>query len=425
MNDWIIHPSTLSGSLKIPPSKSHCQRAILFSMLGEGVSRIENWLDSPDCIAMLDAISQFGAKFRSSDSLLEIEGHFQPATDVIDAQNSGQVLRFIGALSALLPSYTMITGDASIRTRRPIKPLLSGLRQLGAIAESALGDGHAPISIRGPIHPGTCKVHGEDSQPVSGLIIAAAFLDGPSEILVENPGETPWIDLTLYWLRRMGAMVTHENYSHYHVKGGLSYSGFSYTVPGDYSTAAFPIAAALITQSHLELIGLDPEDIQGDKELIEILQQMGGRIHWKEKHLIIEPSHLKGLFIDINTCIDALPILAVIGCFAEGVTTLYNGEIARKKESDRIHSICKELKKMGADIEEQSDGLIVKTSNLTGTNVESHRDHRIALSLAIAALAAKGPTVIHHASCARKSYPTFMRDFQSIGAAIELDSVRV
>ncbi|NGX47707.1 MAG: 3-phosphoshikimate 1-carboxyvinyltransferase [Chlamydiae bacterium] len=425
MNDWMIHPSALSGKIKIPPSKSHSARAILFSMLGDGTSRIENILDSPDCIAMLDAISLFGAKIKKTGASFEIEGHFQPTIDVIDAGNSGQVLRFIGAMSALLPSYTMIAGDASIRMRRPIKGLLGALRQLGAIAESARGDGYAPITVRGPIHPGTCKLSGEDSQPVSALLMATSFLDGPSEIIVENPGETPWIELTLDWLHRLGAGISHQDYCHYHVKGGLSYSGFTYTVPGDFSTAAFPIAAALITHSYLELEGLDPNDIQGDKELIEILKRMGARISWEEKRLIIEPSHLQGLFIDINTCIDALPILAVIGCFAEGITTLYNGEIARAKESDRIAVICFELKKMGADIEEQPDGLIVKTSELKGAHVGSHHDHRIALSLAVAALAAKGTSVIKGADCARKTYPTFASDFQTIGAEIELDLIRV
>jgi len=429
LNDWTITPGStqdgIRGKIAIPPSKSHSLRAILFAMLGFGVSRIHNVLDSPDINAMLDAISLFGAKVERDGTSLSIEGHFDLAKDTIDAGNSGQVLRFIGAIAALLPSYTMITGDASIRGRRPVKPLLTALRSLGALAESARGDGFAPITVKGPIHPGTTRLCGEDSQPVSGLLIATSFLDGSSEILVESPGETPWIDLTLDWIRRLGGTVTHENYSKYHVKGGLSYSGFSYTVPGDFSTAAYPIAAALITKSHLELTGLKPDDVQGDKELITILQSMGARIHWDEERLIVEPSELKGLFIDINTCIDALPILAVIGCFAEDVTTLYNGKIAREKESDRISAICTELKKMGANIKEEPDGLVVQTSTLAGSELDSYRDHRIALSLAVAALGAKTPSIIHGVECANKTYPSFAKDFTAIGANIELDLIRL
>lgn len=423
--DYILRPSKLSGTLLVPPSKSHTHRALLFSMLGHGTSRVHNVLDSPDTLAMIDAISEFGSIVHRNQDDLVIEGHFNSASDIIDAGNSGQVLRFIGAVSALLPSYTMITGDSSIRTRRPIKPLLSALRQLGALAESSRGDGYAPICIRGPIHPGKCKLQGEDSQPVSGLLIATSFLDGPSEIFVDNPGETPWIDLTLDWIARLGGSIVNRNYKHYLVKGGLNYGGFSYTIPGDFSSAAFPIAAALITQSSLILEGLNPLDHQGDKELISILQKMGARIRWEDHQLIVEPSHLKGMYIDANYCIDALPILAVVGCFAEGPTTLYNASIARYKESDRIWSICEELKKMGAAIEEKSDGLVVHTSSLQGCEVEGHRDHRIALSLAVAALGAKGTTLLKGAECINKSYPTFIKDFQHLGAEIELDLVWV
>lgn len=423
--DIILRPSKLSGSIQIPPSKSHTHRALLFSMLGQGTSRITNILDSPDCIAMIDAISEFGTIVHRSDTDLEIKGYFRAANDIIDAGNSGQILRFIGGISALLPSYTMITGDSSVRARRPIKPLLNGLRQLGALAESARGDGYAPICVRGPIHPGRCKLSGEDSQPVSALLIATSFLNGFSEIFVENPGETAWIDLTLNWIARLGGHVENRDYTHYVVKGGLNYSGLTFSVPGDFSSAAFPIAAALITESKLIIEGLDPNDTQGDKQLITILQKMGANIHWEDQDLIVEPSYLKGMFIDVNYCIDALPIIAVLGCFAEGQTTLYNAEIARYKESDRIKSICEELKKMGADISEMPDGLVVHTSSLKGCEVDSHRDHRIGLSLAVAALGAKGSTILRGAECISKSYPNFVSDFQKIGAEIELGLVRV
>ncbi len=425
MDELTIFPSKLSGRIAIPPSKSHTQRALLFSMLGSATSRIINPLLSPDTEAMLTAIALFGAKIERKPNLLEIQGGFSLPEDIIDAGNSGQVLRFMGALSALLPGGCEITGDASIRTRRPIKALLYALRHLGAIAESARGDGHAPILINGPIHPGACRLSGEDSQPVSALLMATSFLDGPSEIFVDNPGETPWIDLTLDWLKRLGGVVENDNYTHYRVKGGLNYSGINYTVPGDFSTAAFPLVAALITQSTLSLEGLDPNDVQGDKILIEILQKMGAKIQWKDNELIVFPSQLIGQKIDINSCIDALPILAVAACFAKGRTLLYNGAIAREKESDRIASIAKELKKMGANIEEREDGLVIEESTLQGASLDGHSDHRIALATAVAALGAKGSSHIQSTTCINKTYPTFIKDFQTCGAVIELDLVRV
>lgn len=426
MQTLLIRPSQLSGHLKVPPSKSHTHRAILFSLLGSGISHVRNFLSSPDSEAMLQAISQMGAEIEQEKDVLKIKGGLCPAQNVIDAKNSGLVLRLIAAIGALLPTYTLITGDESIRQRRPIEPLLAALKQLGALADTALGNGFAPLIIKGPIHPGKCCLSGEDSQPVSALLIATSFLDGPSEIFVENPGEKPWIDLTLAWVRRLGGVIEHQNYTHYRVKGGLVYSGFDYTVPADFSTAAFPLGAALLTRSALTLHGLDPQDVQGDKVLIEILQKMGAKISWLGNRLVIEPTeHLVGQSIDLDSCIDALPILAVIGCFAKGTTTLYNGAIARKKESDRIATMAYELKKMGAHIEERPDGLIIQESSLKGAPLFAHQDHRVALSLSVAALSAKGSSVLSGTEGIAKTYPTFIEDFKQIGASIELDSIRV
>lgn len=425
MTNWVISPSAIQGTLSIPTSKSHTLRAIAFAMMGKGKSTIYRPLSSPDTLSMLHAAASFGCLIEQKENHLEIEGQFLPAQDVINAGNSGIVLRFIAGLSSLLSSYTIITGDASIRSRRPIYPLLQAIEQLGGFAASSRGDGFAPVIIKGPIKPGKCRLDGKDSQPVSALLIATSFLKGISEIYVDNPGEKPWIDLTLHWLRKLGAQVEHDNYEHYFVYGGLDFKGFSYSVPGDFSTAAFPLAAALVTHSTLQIEGLDPNDIQGDKILISILQNMGAKITWKNQLLLIEPSSLVGQTIDINTCIDALPILAVIGSFAKGKTTLVNGTIARQKESDRIAAICAELKKMGTKIEERPDGLIVHQSNLHGAPVYSHQDHRIALSLIIAALGAKGATTLLEPEVIAKTYPNFITDFQQIGAHVELDTLRV
>jgi len=426
MTDLFIKPSKLSGTLSIPSSKSHTLRALVLAMLANGTSRIQNPLSSPDTDAMLNAIEQFGAKIARKENLLEITGGFSPSAAEIDAGNSGQVLRFIAAIASLLPSTTTITGDDSICCRRPIKPLLKALSQGGANAKSIRENDFAPVLIQGPLNPGTFHISGEDSQPVSALLIATSFLKGESKIFVNHPGETPWIDLTLHWLEKLGAEIFHENYRHYIVQGGLHYPGFTTTIPADFSSAAFPIAAALVTKSSLKLEGLDPADVQGDRIIIDILQKMGANIAWKKNTLLIEPTQeLYGYKIDINTCIDALPILAVIGCFATGTTTLYNGSIARQKESDRIRSICQELKKMGAKIEEKPDGLVIEQSPLQGTDLTSHHDHRIALSLSVAALASEGNSRIQNAECIAKTYQNFIADFQTLGASIELDLVRV
>jgi 3-phosphoshikimate 1-carboxyvinyltransferase len=422
VNRYQIKKSSLSGTIKIPPSKSHTLRALVFGLMGKGRTIIDNYLPSPDTTKMIRAIENFGATVSVFPNTIEIEGvggNLKSPEDVIDAGNSGILLRFIGALAALLPTYTVLTGDLSIRKNREVQPLLEGLSSLGVLATSLNFNGRAPILIKGPIEGGVTHLEGRDSQPVSALLIVSSFLKKETYIHVRNPGETPWIDLTLHWLDFLGLPYFHENYQKYYIPGGGSYSGFHYRVPGDLSSLAFPLAAALITNSELRLQNIDLSDIQGDKKLIEVLIQMGAKIslYQEKKELYIKKeSQLRGMEIDINDCIDALPILAVIGCFAKGTTTLYNGAIARKKECDRIHRITTELKKMGADIEEKEDGLIVKTSNLRGKPVKTYEDHRMGLALSVAALGAEGETEVLGTACIAKTYPNFALEFQKLGA---------
>lgn len=417
MNSLRIKPSKLHGEITIPPSKSHTLRALIFAMMAKNRSIIYNYLASPDTTAMAQALSHFGSKVIFAEKRITIEPAFKPAAQVIDTGNSGQVLRFIGALSALQPTYTVLTGDASICYNRPVTPLLEGLQKLGAFAASSRSDGFAPIIIRGPIQAGKTALDGKDSQPVSGLLIAAAFLEGITEISVTHPGERPWIDLTLHWLDKFNIRYKNDKHEHYTVYGGASYPGFEMNIPGDFSSAAFPIVAALITRSELTLYNLDMKDVQGDKKLIDLLVQMGAKIEIQGTTLTVRKnSRLIGTKIDVNDLIDALPILAVVGCYTEGMTEIVNGEIARSKESDRITAIRKELQKMGAHIEEKRDGLVIHPSPLLGAKLSSHHDHRIALSLAVAALAAQGESEIENIQCIAKTYPHFIRDFQAIGA---------
>ncbi len=256
---------------------------------------------------------------------------------------------------------------------------------------------------------------------MSGLLIATSFLKGTTQLTVTDPGEKPWIDLTLSWLKRLGGQVVHENYERYTIQGHLRYNGFEMTIPGDFSSAAFPLVAAILTNSTLTLENLDYEDSQGDKKIVEILKEMGAHleIHQEEKRITVRAGPvLKGITIDANAIIDAVPILAVLGCFSSGKMEITNAAIARKKESDRLHAISTELRKMGAQIEEREEGLIIHQAHLKGASLNSHADHRIAMALAVAAMGAKGSSTIHNCGCIAKSYPSFVDDFRNLGAEI-------
>ncbi len=422
VTDYFVSKSTLSGSIHIPPSKSQTLRAILFAALAKGKSVVYNYLHSPDTQAMVQACRSLGAILDLFPDRMEIRGiggKVRGADSVIDAGNSGIILRFLSAVAALGEQPVFVTGDHSICNQRPMQPLLDGLSQLGVKASSDKSNGFAPLSIQGPMKGGVVNIQGQDSQPVSALLIAASFASEPIEILVNDPGERPWVDLTLHWMDKLGLKYIREGYERYLIPGNGTYEGFSYHVPGDFSSAAYPIVAAIITGSEIVVENIDMNDPQGDKELIFVLQKMGALIDIEPSRICVKKGGvLKGQEIDINHFVDAITILGVVGCFAEGETRIYNAAVAKQKECNRIQCITSELKKMGAWIEENEDGITVRQSPLRGSTVLSHQDQRMAMSLAVAGMAAEGVTQVCDVSWATKTFPSFQKDFLSLGAQI-------
>lgn len=402
----IIAPGGIRGSIRLPPSKSHTLRAILFAALAEGTSKIENILLSPDTDAMIAACKKLGAQIIQQGTTLHICGKRAPQEGaVIDAGNSGIVLRFMAAVFATTARQVTCTGDESCQTRRPCLPLVEGLKQMGAHVEAT--NGFAPLTVQGPIHPAKVVIDGQDSQPVSALMIAAALLHGTTELEVQNLGERPWLGLTLDWLQRLGVKC-HQRGDCFTITSTGELPSFCYRVPADLSSLAFPVALALISESDLVIEDVDLSDVQGDKVVLSYFEQMGAKILYNNKSLRIQgPQKLTGVALDVNDCIDALPILATVGCFATGVTHLYNAAVARKKESDRLRAMYSELSKMGATIVEEPEGLRIEQSQLRGCALSAHGDHRVAMALAVAASQAVGESVIEGADCVKKTYSNF------------------
>ena len=418
-----IKPRPISGEVTPPPSKSHTMRGLIFALMGQGESIIRHPLFSPDTERMIEAIRGFGARVKvypDSIAVQGVGGVLQTPNGVIESGNSGLVFRFITAIASLIDNYVIITGDESIRARRPILPLLSVFKKQGLFAESLLMNGRAPIMIKGPLRSGVMHIEGEDSQPVSALLIASSFLSGASEIIVTNPGEKPWIDLALDWISRLGGKIERGGYTHYKVSGGLQYEGFDTTIPKDFSGASYPLAAALITGQTMKVSGLNIDDLQADKYFIELLQKMGAKIFVENGEIFLEKTFsFKGIEASIDHCIDTLPLLAAIAPFGASSTRITHAKMARYKESDRIASITEELRKMGASIEEEEGGMIIHPSRLKGGLLQSHQDHRIALSLVVAASAAQGESVLEGVEVIAKSYPLFIEEFISLGGVCE------
>ncbi|MCK4625497.1 MAG: 3-phosphoshikimate 1-carboxyvinyltransferase [Phycisphaerae bacterium] len=423
--DLLVQSSrALRGTVHVPPNKSHSFRALIMACLAEGKSRIISPAVSADWLRGTEAMEMFGASIEpaAGDSweIIGTAGRLKTPDDVINCGNSGIIFRFFTAISACCDGYTVLTGDDSIRHIRPCGPLLDALNSLGAWAVSTKGDGHAPVVVRGPLEGGTAEIDGADSQPVSALLIAASLAEAPTELIVHNPGEKPWVEVTLHWLGRCGVEIANEDFARYRIPGQSRWGGFETTIPGDWSAAMYPIVAGLICpESEVRITGVDPSDVQGDKVMLNVLREMGADIEITDDGVVAKSSELKGREINCNDFIDQFMLLAVVGALAEGETVLTGAEICRHKECDRITEMHKALTAMGADVEERPDGLAVRGGKLHGARLTSRADHRMVMTLAVAGLAAVGETVISNVECVKKTFPSFVQQMAGLGCDVQ------
>jgi 3-phosphoshikimate 1-carboxyvinyltransferase len=415
----IVKPSQLKGEVLIPASKSHTIRALVVATLADGVSEITNPLDSLDTRAAVDACRALGGRITTGDAwqVEGVGGKVAPPADVIDVKNSGTTLYFMMSAAALADGTTVLTGDASIRSR-PAGPLMEALAGLGVHAYSTRGNGCAPIVVRGPMKGGKTKVEAVSSQFLSSLLLACPAAAGASEIEVTQLNEAPYVHMTLDWLDLRAIRYEERDLRWFRIPGSQRYHAFQRQVPGDFSSATFFLVAAGITDSDLRLLGLDMDDAQGDKEVVRMLEAMGAAVVVGTNEIRIRRGKLEGGEFDLNATPDALPALAVAGCFAEGETRLVNVAQARLKETDRITVMANELRKMGAHVEERPDGLTIRGGELHGARVSGHDDHRVVMALAVAGLAAKGTTVIDTAEAAAVTFPDFVQLMTGLGASM-------
>ncbi len=415
----------LEGEITIPSSKSHTIRAVIIGSLAEGTSKILNPLRSDDTMAAVNACKALGAKIRvENEKKWTIEGiNHEPVNsgEILNMANSGTSLRLIsGIIAALCDFEVQLEADESL-SARPIQPLLKSFNELGAEALSINNNGYCPIKIKGKMQGGNTEITGITSQYVSSLLLACPLLKEDTKITVVKPNELPYIKMTLKWLDEQGIRYeASEDLTKFKAYGNQKYKSFEKTIPADWSSAAFPLVAAAITKSDVLLKGLDINDVQGDKEVIDYLKKMNADISVEEGGIKIKGRPLQGCELDLNNTPDALPALSVLGCFAEGTTTLINVAQARIKETDRIKVMAEELGKMGADIKEREEGLITHKSILKGGEVRGHNDHRIVMALSLAGLIAEGKTDITTAESVNVTYPDYVKSMKKLGAKMSL-----
>ena len=418
----IIGGGSLEGAVSAPPSKSYTHRAFIISTLADGKSEISNPLLSRDTLATIRACEALGAEIeKSGGEVWRVSGSPSPKTpdDVINVDNSGTTIRIMTAVSALAPGFTVLTGDASVR-RRPMGPLIKSLEDLGVKCFSTRGDNKPPIVVRGGgIRGGETRIPGHiSSQFISALLIACPLAENETRIVFTSELKSePYLEMTIEYLNLFGGSVKYNPGSGLIIPPRQTFSPTSVKIPGDFSSASFILAAAAITPSDVRVVNLDVNTAQGDKRIVDVLLEMGADLEVGENYVrVMGGGKLKGISFDCGNNPDLLPVIAVLGSFAEGKTEIFNAQHVRYKESDRISSMARELSKMGVRISEKPDGLTIFGGRVRGAHVDSHNDHRVFMALTIAALAAEGETTISGVESVDVSYPSFLNDMMSLGA---------
>ena len=421
-----VRPSKLRGAVDAPPSKSYTHRAFAASVLAREESKIANPLLALDTSATMDACGILGAKIEQRDNTWHIigtGGKLEPSSDVIDVKNSGTTLRLFSAIASLSPNPLRLTGDASILAR-PMGPLIEALSRLGANTRCEGPRGRPPVVVGGGLEGGEVEVSGAvSSQFVSALLFACPYSRRDVELRVTELRSKPYVQMTLEVLDKAGAEIKRgRDLLEFIIPGRQVFKPIDFAIPGDFSSAAFILAAAALAGEEVKVDNLDIRGLQADKRIVELLKELGADVRVKGKSVLVSGAgRLSGIEADCGDTPDLVPVLAVLGSLAEGRTRLTNIPHLRYKETDRLRALRVELNKLGAEVEELPGELKIRgVGRLKGASIGSYGDHRMAMALAVAGLVARGETVLDGAESIAVSYPSFIKDMQKLGAEIEL-----
>lgn len=415
----------LQGEIAIPGDKSISHRAVMFGSLAKGTTHISNFLAGADCLATIDCFRKMGIKIEQDGTNVTVHGKglhgLEKPEGLLDVGNSGTTTRLISGILAGQDFEVVLSGDASLN-QRPMKRIMTPLRMMGAEIESVNGNDCAPLKITGKklnaIHYDSPVA---SAQVKSCVLLAGLYADGKTS--VTEPALSR--NHTELMLRSFGVEVeSHDKTAE--ITPPDEMSAVDIIVPGDISSAAYFIAAGLITPDsciRLKNVGLNPTR----DGLLRVCRQMGADIQMENVRdnggepaadLMIRTSRLKGTIVEgdlIPTLIDEIPVIALLAAFAEGETVIRDAQELRVKESDRIALTVDHLVKMGAEARGTEDGMIIHGGNpLHGAEIHCAYDHRIAMTFSIAGINADGETIIRDSECVDVSYPTFYEQLKSL-----------
>lgn len=418
-----IGKAKLTGEVKIPPSKSMAHRAIICASLSDGVSTITNIDYSDDIIATITGMEKFGAKIVKDEDKLTVYGIFRNEVKrdterTVECNESGSTLRFLVPISLLFDGKTRFIGKGNLG-KRPLETYFEIFRKQGI--EYSNKENILDLIVEGNLKSDEFYLTGNvSSQFITGLLFTLPLLKEDSKIIITTPLESKgYIDLTIDCMKEFGVIIENKNYQEFVIKGNQKYEAKNYKVEGDYSQAAFYLCANALGND-VELADLNKNSLQGDKEIIDILSRMGVKCEFDKNLKCKKLGELKSTVIDASQCPDIIPVVSLVASLSKGRTEIINAKRLRIKECDRLHAVYTELTKLGAKIVEKEESLIIDgVKELTGgVEVWSYKDHRIAMTLAIAGTICKEPIVIKDYECVAKSYPNFFEDYKMLGGNI-------
>jgi len=417
-----IQPSKVAGKITAPPSKSYTNRALVLGVFVKDSVRIKNPLLSDDTKAMIACLIQLGIEVSIHPDRIEVKGSIYDIEEKeyrLNADLSGTTIRFLLALSCLVPGTKILSGKEGLN-KRPIKDLVDALRQLGAKIEYLDVEGHPPVRVLpSKLSSGKVKINGTvSSQYVSAILMIAPLIRKTTVEVIGDQISKPYIDMTIDTMKQFGVAVSNKDYKKYTIPGDQKYNINEYLVEGDISSASYFFAIAALTKSVLTVKNIKSNSKQADMRFLKILEEMGNKITYKKDQVTIAGKGIKPVSVAMQDCPDQIQTLGVLAAFANGITKITGIQSLRVKETDRVVALERELKKMDVKTSSTSDRLVIFGGNPKPARIDTYGDHRMAMSFAVAAALLSGME-INDPDVVGKTFPDFWKKLSSIGIKTE------
>ena len=413
----------VSATIAVPGSKSYTNRALLVAAMARGVSTLTGALFSDDTRYMSDALRKLGVKIDADAKRATFDVHGNGGEIPVSGAdlyigNSGTTSRSLTAYVSLGHGKFVIDGDPPMRHDRPIGDLLDALKQIGVSARTQFENGHLPVIVEAAgLAGGKTRLDvTKSSQFLTALLLISPYAKNGMEIEIVGHRDMPYIDITLAVMKAFGVNVTSKDYKYFQIQGGQQYQPRTYNIEPDASNASYFFAAAALTAGRVTVPHLNLASAQGDLQFVHILEQMGCQVAVSDLGTTVTgPHQLKGIDVDMRTISDTALTLAALAPFADSPVTIRNIEHTRWQETDRIHAMVTELRKLGVPVVEHQDGLEISPAPITPVAIDTYADHRMAMAFSLVGLKAPGIR-INDPECVSKTFPQYFEVLEQLYA---------